>query len=162
MTAGPATPDHPHNSPRFRLIQLLPTFCDRSPGIWTERHFTSPCYINAVRLPLMRPLNRHKTKRLGPLIAKHSNRQCRHLHKICSLAASNGTQKRKHRVNHRLPTDLPHADVALHPPRAYKISVTNVTPRTCHRLRIDVTLLICRQPKTYLGKLARWGRLLVR
>jgi hypothetical protein len=47
MTARPATPDYQLNFSqlhisRFRLIlQLLPTFGVRFPGLWTERHFAA-------------------------------------------------------------------------------------------------------------------------
>src|ERR1035437_4159531 len=79
MAAGPAAPDHPLNSPRFRLIQqLLPTFCGRSPGLWTEGHFAAlrNCSSSAITA-------RSTPQNAGDKSSdcEHANRQCRHLHK---------------------------------------------------------------------------------
>src|ERR1700689_1507700 len=96
MAAGPATPDDQlnfaqpnfvrlklarRNSSRFRLIlQLLPTFTVRVPGLWTERHFAA--LARAVQGPSADAQSSQSTEDTGS-DDQHANRPCSPLHKIC-------------------------------------------------------------------------------
>ncbi len=68
MAAGPAAPDHLHNTFRFRLIQqLLPTFGDRAPGLWTGGHSAASCGCSSrATTGALKP---HKTQGIWFLIA---------------------------------------------------------------------------------------------
>jgi hypothetical protein len=83
MATGPASPDHLHNFPCFRFILQLQTYLLATGLLGSETKDTSLRSLSAVQVPSTDAHPPQNTEDVGS-DCQDANRQCRHLHNICS------------------------------------------------------------------------------